>query len=104
MSEYIIFTDSCCDVSPELLAKWGVPYANMTFSFDGEDKEYIGTDISNHDFYDRMRQGAHARTAAINADTFARAFTPILEEGKDILYRKAQMISELVVDMQIYTP
>ena len=86
MSEYVIFTDSCCDVSPELLAKWGVPYANMTFSFDGEDKEYIGTDISNHDFYDRMRQGAHARTAAINADTFARAFTPILEEGRDILY------------------
>ena len=86
MNEYVIFTDSCCDVSPELLAKWGVPYANMTFSFDGEDKEYIGTDISNHDFYDRMRQGAHARTAAINADTFARAFTPILEEGKDILY------------------
>ena len=86
MSEYVIFTDSCCDVSPELLAKWGVPYANMTFSFDGEDKEYIGTDISNHDFYDRMRQGAHARTAAINADTFARAFTPILKEGRDILY------------------
>lgn len=86
MSEYVIFTDSCCDISPELLAKWGVPYANMTFSFDGEDKEYIGSDISNHDFYDRMRQGAHARTAAINADTFARAFTPILEEGKDILY------------------
>ena len=86
MSDYVIFTDSCCDVSPEVLAKWGVPYANMTFSFDGEDKEYIGTDISNHDFYDRMRQGAHARTAAINADTFARAFTPILEEGKDILY------------------
>ena len=86
MNEYVIFADSCCDVSPELLAKWGVPYANMTFSFDGEDKEYIGTDISNHDFYDRMRQGAHARTAAINADTFARAFTPLLEEGKDILY------------------
>ena len=86
MNEYVIFTDSCCDVSPELLAKWGVPYANMTFSFDGEDKEYIGTDISNHDFYDRMRQGAQARTAAINADTFARAFTPVLEESKDILY------------------
>ena len=86
MSEYIIFTDSCCDIKPELLQQWGVPYANMTFSFDGEDIEYIGTDISNHDFYDRMRQGAHARTAAINADTFARAFTPILEEGKDILY------------------
>ncbi len=86
MSNYVIFTDSCCDVSPELLNQWGVPYANMTFSFDGEDKEYINTDITSKEFYDRMRQGAHAKTAAINADSFIRAFTPILEEGKDILY------------------
>lgn len=86
MNDYIIFTDSCCDISPEVLAQWGVPYANMTFSFDGEDKEYINTDITNKEFYDRMRQGAHPRTAAINADTFSRAFTPFLEEGKDILY------------------
>lgn len=85
-NEYVIFTDSCCDVSPELLAEWDVPYANMTFSFDGEEREYIGTDIGNKEFYDRMRQGACAKTAAINADAFARAFTPILEKGKDILY------------------
>ena len=86
MSNYVIFTDSCCDVSPEMLKQWGVPYANMTFSFDGEDKEYIDADITNEEFYEHMRQGAHARTAAINADSFIRAFTPILEEGKDILY------------------
>ena len=86
INEYIIFTDSCCDISPEMLTQWGVPYANMTFSFDGEDKEYINTDISNKEFYDRMRQGAHAKTAAINAAAFADAFAPILESGKDILY------------------
>lgn len=86
MNDYVIFTDSCCDISPEMLAQWGVPYANMTFSFDGEDKEYISADITNKEFYDRMRQGAHPRTAAINADAFTRVFTPILEEGKDILY------------------
>ena len=86
MNEYIVFTDSCCDVQPELLQAWGVPYANMWLTFDGEDKEYTDTDISGKEFYERMRQGAHARTAAINADAFARAFTPILEEGKDILY------------------
>ena len=86
MSEYIIFTDSCCDIKPELLQQWGVPCANMTFSFDGEDKEYINTDITNKEFYDRMRQGACAKTAAINADSFARAFAPILQDGKDILY------------------
>ena len=86
MNDYIIFTDSCCDVSPEILAQWGVPYANMTFSFEGDDKAYIDSDISNKEFYDRMRQGAIAKTAAINADTFTRAFTPILQAGKDILY------------------
>ena len=86
MNDYIIFTDSCCDIETELLRKWGVPYANMTFSFDSEDKEYINTDISNKEFYDRMRQGAHARTAAINAASFAAAFEPILQSGKDILY------------------
>lgn len=86
MNNYTIFTDSCCDIASEILAQWGVPYANMTFSFDGEDKEYINADITNEEFYGRMRQGGHAKTAAINADAFTRAFTPILEEGKDILY------------------
>ena len=86
MSEYIVFTDSCCDVRPAVLQEWGVPYASMTFSFDGDDRAYIDTDISNKDFYDRMRKGSVVKTAAINADTFTRAFEPILKEGKDILY------------------
>jgi len=86
MNEYIIFTDSCCDIKSALLQEWGVPYANMTFSFEGENKEYVNTDITNKEFYDRMRQGASAKTAAINTDTFAHAFEPILQAGKDILY------------------
>ena len=86
MKDYVIFTDSCCDISPEILAQWGVPFANMTFTFVGENREYINTDISSREFYDRMRQGACAKTAAINADAFTRAFTPILESGRDILY------------------
>ena len=86
MNNYVIFTDSCCDVSPEILAQWDVAYADMTFTFVGEDKEYISTDISNKEFYDRMKRGAVAKTAAINAAAFADAFEPILKEGKDILY------------------
>lgn len=86
MNNYVIFTDSCCDVKPELLAQWGVPYANMTFTFVGEDKEYTESDISNEEFYNRMRKGANAKTAAINVSAFTDAFEPILKEGKDILY------------------
>ena len=86
MNNYVVFTDSCCDVKPELLAEWEVPYASMTFTFVGEDKEYIESDISNEEFYNRMREGANVKTAAINAATFTDAFEPILKEGKDILY------------------
>ena len=86
MSEYVVFTDSCCDVSAELLTQWGVVYANMTFSFEGEAGEYTDRDISSEDFYQRMRQGACAKTAAISTGTFMQAFEPILSAGKDILY------------------
>lgn len=86
MNDYIIFTDSGCDIKPELLRQWGVPFANMTFTYEGEDKVYINADITFKEFYDRMRQGAQPKTAAINADTFITAFEPILKEGKDILY------------------
>ena len=86
MNEYIIFTDSCCDINPALLREWGVPYACMTFTIDGESREYTDVDITNDEFYNRMRQGESAKTAAINAATFAAAFEPILQEGKNILY------------------
>ena len=86
MNNYVIFTDSCCDISPKLLADWGVKYADMTFSFDGEGKEYIGTDFTNKEFYDRMRDGANPKTAAINMSTFMDSFKSILDDGKDILY------------------
>ena len=86
MKEYIIFTDSACDIKPELLQQWGVPFANMTFSFEGEPGEYINSDIPLSEFYERMRKGANPKTAAINADSFMREFEPILRECKDILY------------------
>lgn len=86
MTDYIIFTDSCCDVKPEILAQWDVRYADMTFSFVGESWDYINTDMTNREFYDRMRQGAHPKTAAINSHAFLCAFEPILKAGRDILY------------------
>lgn len=86
MTNYTIFTDSACDVSPALLAQWGVLFADMTFTFEGDPKEYKNADIAPKEFYDRMRQGAVAKTAAINTAAFIDAFTPILEAGQDILY------------------
>ena len=86
MNEYVIFTDSACDVKPETLREWGVGYNELTFRFDGEDKEYTNNEMNVKAFYDRMRGGGVAKTAAVNVDAFMSAFEEILKEGKDILY------------------
>ena len=39
MRDYVIFTDSACDLKPELLCEWGVPYRSLTFRFDGDETE-----------------------------------------------------------------
>ena len=86
MNDYIIFADSACDIAPETLKEWGVPSLPLTFRFDGEDKEYTNNEMNVKAFYDKMREGGVAKTAAINKETFAIAFRKILDAGKDILY------------------
>ncbi len=86
MSEYIIFTDTACDLAPEILGDWGVRCESLTFRFDGGGKEYANGDMPEAEFYARMREGGVAKTAAVNSETFLNAFESILKEGKDILY------------------
>ena len=86
MNEYVIFADTACDISPELLAEWGVPYESLTFKFDDSDKIYKNNDMSAAEFYDKMKAGGIAKTAAVNPEVFAAAFEKVLEEGKDLLY------------------
>ena len=86
MRDYVIFTDSACDIKPELLSQWGVPYRSLTFRFDGDEKEYSNDDMSVVEFYDKMRAGGVAKTAAVNAEAFSKLFENALKEGKDVLY------------------
>ena len=86
MESYIIFTDSACDVKPEMLAEWGVGCRSLTFRFEGDEVEYSNEDMDIGTFYNRMREGGVAKTAAVNSETFKEAFLPYLKEGKDILY------------------
>lgn len=86
MNEFILFTDSGCDIDAKTLAEWRVKFIDQTLMFDGEDKELLNSSITAADFYKRMREGATAKTAAINVDGFKNAFSPFLKEGKDILY------------------
>lgn len=86
MNNYVIYTDSACDLSPELLAEWGVPYQSLTFRFEGDETEYANGDMSAEEFYAKMRAGGIGKTAAVNSETFRKAFLKSLKEGKDVLY------------------
>lgn len=86
MSDFVIFTDSGCDVASDILREWGVKYCNLTFVFDDAETQYTTDDISYKEFYDKMRAGHGVKTAAVNKETFAEAFRAELQAGKDILY------------------
>jgi len=86
MNEFVIFTDSSCDLAPEVLREWGVESLSLTFRFNDSEKEYFNGDMNIADFYQKMREGGVAKTSAVNTQAFKDAFERILASGKDILY------------------
>lgn len=86
MKDYVIVTDSGCDISPEILKEWDVKNINLIFRFDGEEKEYTNEEMDIKLFYDRMKKGETAKTSAINPESFTEFFDGILAQGKDVLY------------------
>ena len=85
MNGYVIYTDSSADLSRATAEAWGVKYSSLTFRFDGGE-EYSNDDMPIGDFYGKMRDGAVAKTAAVNTEKFYEAFENILKEGKDLIY------------------
>ena len=86
MNEYVIMTDSACDMKPELLAEWGVPFRSLTYRFDGSDQEYTDSSIPAVEFYAKMKAGSVAKTSAVNSESFLQMFEEALKNGKDVLY------------------
>ncbi len=86
MSDFVIYTDSACDIKPELLSQWGVPYKALTFRFNDSDTEYSNSDMPEPEFYARMRAGGIAKTAAVNVEGFIEGFEEYLSKGIDLLY------------------
>lgn len=86
MNKYVIFTDSACDISKATLEKWDVKCLNITYRFDGESEDHTSDDTDIKTFYDKMRAGGTAKTAAINSYCFEEYFEEELKKGHDILY------------------
>ena len=87
MHNYVIITDSTCDLSPSLVEKMQVEVIPMEFTI--EDKNYCNypdnRDLDPADFYTKLRAGGMATTAQVTALTYTEVAKPFLDAGQDVL-------------------
>ena len=87
MSDYVIMTDSCCDLSAELAAELELEVLPLRLELEGRSYRNLldGGEIGFQEFYAKVRSGAMPVTSAVNVGEFDAAMRPILEAGKDVL-------------------
>jgi DegV family protein with EDD domain len=82
MADYVIITDSGCDLCEDQLKELEVALLPITFNLNGEPhKSYP---VSK--FYSELKAGASVSTSALNPSEIEDCMTPFLKEGKDVLY------------------
>ena len=88
MDNYVLFTESTCDLTPELVQEMDIQVLPMTFTLDGQSyRNYPDNrEMSPKTFYDKLRSGSMSTTSQVTISDYEAAFTPVLEQGKDILY------------------
>ena len=87
MRDYIIMTDSCCDLSQQEVEELDLTVLPLSFTIEG--KTLLNTpdhaDLSPEEFFKKIAEGADCTTAAVNVGQFTDAMEKVLDEGKDIL-------------------
>lgn len=88
MKKFVIVTDSCSDLSVELMQRFDIDYARMGFVVDGVEHyaSLAWDEYSPKAFYDLMRNGKRITTTQVSVEEFRKVFTKHLEAGMDILY------------------
>ena len=86
MENYVILTDTACDLPQDYLEKRNIAIADLTFRFEGEEGEYTVKDLPIGDFYSRMRGGAVAKTSALNAEVLYNIYAEYLKKEQDVFY------------------
>ena len=83
-----LYTDTDCDVTPEIAKEYGYSLISMPYSIDGKTTyPYVDFDeFDSHAFYDLLRNGALPNTSAISREKYIEEFEPVFAAGDDILY------------------
>ncbi len=87
MSDFIILTDSSADLSAEMAQELDVQVIPLSFIMEGRTYRDFpdNREMDPHLFYEALRQGEEATTAAVNVGQYTEALEPLLQAGKDVL-------------------
>ena len=86
MVNYVITSDSSADLGKERMEELGVPYTRLFYIKDGVPRRDLMTNECALEIYDAMRKGVVFRSSQCNPDDYVDQWTPMLEQGKDVLY------------------
>ena len=78
-----IITDSCCDLTADMIAELQLGVACLTVEMDG--RAYMEGEMTPPALYDHLRNGKLPKTSAVNPDGWARVIRPALADGQDVL-------------------
>ena len=88
MSDYVIMTDSSCDLPAGLAEEMGLSVLPLTVLI--EDKTYTNyldeREIAFSEIYAKLRTKCPAKTSAVNMHEFLGPMEEIVKSGRDILY------------------
>ena len=82
---YQIITDSCCDFTQQQYNELGVACASLTVMYKGESHSNFSDPAAVKAFYDELRTGVTATTAAANPDDWTVPMEEALKNGRDVL-------------------
>ena len=85
MRDYVIFTDSSCDLPASLVKEWGVEVLSLEVNIEGVGT-FLNHEIEPAKFYEYLRDKRSVKTSAANMERFVTAFEQTVAQGKDILY------------------
>lgn len=88
MNEYVIVTDSSCDLTNEMANELELQVIPLSLTLNGKEyRNYLDErDITYQDFYAALTKECTVSTSALNTADVSDALEPILKEGKDVIY------------------
>lgn len=86
MSNFIIITDSSCDLPLDYYKEHEVKLLHLSCHIDDMIYDGINNIISNEEFYTHMRNGALPTTSQVNPDQAKSVMEEALKENNNVLY------------------